>query len=73
MNQSLGRTVRLRRKALGLTQARLAELVGIDQPTVSRLEAGALVPPIQVLERLADVLGLRLTVRLDQGRAAQCG
>lgn len=28
------------RKARGLTQAQLAELVGVDQATVSRTEAG---------------------------------
>ncbi len=61
----LGETVRLRREALGLTQAQLAEATGMQQPAVARFEAGGTMPTIMVLERFADALGMRLTVELE--------
>ncbi|OLT37680.1 hypothetical protein BJF79_29240 [Actinomadura sp. CNU-125] len=53
-------------RALGLTQARLAELSGLDQPTISRLESGARIPPLPVLERVAEALGVRLTIGIEK-------
>lgn len=38
--QDLGQRVKLRRRELGLTQAGLAKLAGISQPTISTLERG---------------------------------
>jgi transcriptional regulator with XRE-family HTH domain len=59
----LGRAVREQRLATGLTQNQLAELTGIDQGSLSRLEAGVHVPTIAVLDRIADALQVTLTVQ----------
>lgn len=56
--------VELREKH-GLTQAQLAELSGIDQGDISRIERGATSPTARTLQRVADALGadLRLVAR----------
>jgi DNA-binding XRE family transcriptional regulator len=51
------RLTALRLKA-GLTQVELADLSGIAQPHISRLENGHTTPEIGTLQRLADVLGV---------------
>ncbi|MBD2891488.1 hypothetical protein amrb99_03940 [Actinomadura sp. RB99] len=65
MNDTIGAAIRLRRRALGITQARLARMAGLDQPAVSRLESGSRLPPLPVLERVANALGLRLIIGLE--------
>lgn len=66
VNEPIGTAVRLRRRALGLTQARLAELSGLDQSAISRLESGSRLPPLPALERLAAALGVRLTIGIAE-------
>lgn len=53
----LGRNLSARRKALGLTQAAVAERLGVDTETLSRFERGKHVPSLLTLERLAHLLG----------------
>jgi ribosome-binding protein aMBF1 (putative translation factor) len=48
--------VELREKH-GLTQAQLAELSGIDQGDISRIERGSTSPTARTLQRVADALG----------------
>ncbi|MGN6679255.1 MAG: helix-turn-helix domain-containing protein, partial [Streptosporangiaceae bacterium] len=47
----IGRAVRERRLALGLSQTELAKRARMTQPALSRLEAGGVIPTIPVLER----------------------
>lgn len=61
----LGRAVRERREALGMTQAQLAEAAGLQQPAVARFEAGGTMPTLPLLERFASALGLRLSVGFE--------
>jgi transcriptional regulator with XRE-family HTH domain len=57
--QLIGREVRARREALGLTQDRLAKLSDLSRQTVQRLEAGTIKDlSFQRLTRLLGVLGL---------------
>jgi transcriptional regulator with XRE-family HTH domain len=56
----LGRQVALHRKAARLTQARLAERLDVAVETISRLERGAVVPPITRLDEIASVLRVPL-------------
>ena len=51
----------LRIKA-NLTQAQLAELVGIKQPSIARLERGQQQPTIEFLRKLGQALGYRLEI-----------
>lgn len=52
--------VRDRRKALNMTQVRLAELVGVGQPTISAWEGGSSRPALAQLAKLATVLEVDL-------------
>lgn len=54
----LGRRIRQERKARGLTQQQLAELVGMDTGHLSRVEHGKAVPSINAVKKIADALGL---------------
>lgn len=53
---SVGVTIATRRKAKGLTQAQLAEALGIEKETVSRIETGAISTTLSRLVQIADVL-----------------
>jgi transcriptional regulator with XRE-family HTH domain len=54
--KSLGALIATKRKSLGLTQAGLAELVGIEQESMSRIETGMVTPSLSRLLSLADAL-----------------
>lgn len=55
------RRVHARRDAVGLTQSKLAEIVGVTQPTISSLERGRYVPSDDLKWRLAGALGCLIT------------
>ena len=48
----------------GWSQQELAKRVGTKQPVISRLESGASNPTIELLQRVAKALELRLEVSL---------
>jgi transcriptional regulator with XRE-family HTH domain len=56
----LGERIRELRKARGLTQEQLAELVEVEQKHVSRLELGKSYPTIERLEKIAEALNVQL-------------
>ena len=60
--QSIGETIKNRRKELKITQPHLAELAEISTNTLCKLERGQGNPSLAVLQRLAEVLGM--TIRL---------
>ncbi len=53
---NLGDKIRKMRKARGLTQEKLAELIGIDNKHLSRIEIGKHMPTYSVLKKLAKTL-----------------
>ena len=55
-----GATVRQLREARGLTQAELAETIGVSSKTVSKWETGKGLPDITLLQPLAAALGISL-------------
>ena len=54
----LGRRISEERKARGLTQQQLADVVAMDAGHLSRIEHGKAVPSINVVKKIADTLGL---------------
>jgi len=56
----LGQKIARQRKALGLTQAELAEKTGMQPETVSRLETGKRSVSLLVMATLCEALGLEL-------------
>ncbi len=59
--ESAYQIARLRIKR-GLTQAQLAELVGTKQPSIARLESGAVEPSLSFLRKVAAALGAHVEV-----------
>lgn len=61
----VGRIVRERRKALGLTQEQVAEALGISAPAVNKWEREVSLPDITLLPPLARLLGIDLNTLLS--------
>ena len=57
----LAATVKNNRKAMKLSQAELAEKVGMSRSVLSNLENGSYIPSVEQLEALAGVLGFDVT------------
>jgi DNA-binding XRE family transcriptional regulator len=57
--RAMGQRVRILREASDLTQAALAELVHVTQPTVCAWEKGEYVPSFHTQNAVADVLHTR--------------
>ncbi len=60
----LGALIAARRKSLGLTQGELAEAVGIEQESMSRIETGIITTSLSRLLSLADALDCSLETLL---------
>ena len=53
--QTIGRAIAKYRQASGLTQAQLAEILGIGNDAVSRMERGTTIPTITRLLELSEI------------------
>lgn len=60
VNDLLGLRIRELRRRAGLTQEQLAELLGIDQKHMSRIELGKSYPSLDRLERIANAVNIPL-------------
>lgn len=60
----LGMIIRARRKALKITQPRLAELAQVNINSVLRLEKGMANPTLDVLQKITNILGLELKLEV---------
>jgi ribosome-binding protein aMBF1 (putative translation factor) len=60
----IGKAVRDRRLALGLSQVELASWAGMTQPAFSGLEAGGVIPGIPLLDRISAALDADLIVQI---------
>lgn len=59
-----GQIVRESRRRAGLTQRRLAELAGVSQPLLARIESGIVQPTFDRLVALVRACGLDLDIRV---------
>lgn len=62
----IGQTIRERRKELAITQPDLSELAGISKNTLYKLERGQGNPSLDVLTKLANVLGMELKLEVKK-------
>lgn len=56
----IGKKLAVQRKTLKLTQTQVAELIGVEPETISRIESGAVAPSIERLAIYAQALGIGL-------------
>jgi ribosome-binding protein aMBF1 (putative translation factor) len=59
------RDLKQAREVRGISQSQLAQLVGTKQPSIARLESGRVTPRIDLLQKIANALGMKLVVRLE--------
>jgi y4mF family transcriptional regulator len=62
LDTELGNVIRARRKALGITQAELADLSGISVRTIGEIESGGNSISLKRLLPVLATLGLRLSI-----------
>lgn len=56
LQNDIGEKIRQLRKSKGLTQAQLAEKIGIDNKHLSRIEKGRHMPTYNIIKKLSEVL-----------------
>jgi len=62
----LGKIIKERRKILRVTQPHLAELAEISVNTLSKLERGENNPTINIITKIADIIGMELTLQVKK-------
>jgi len=60
----------VRRKNLGITQQELAEMTGLKQAAIARLENEGAIPRLDTLEKVAKALGMKVTL-VDENAASK--
>jgi len=66
LKEQIATTIKQRRKELGLEQVDLCEMADIGSTTLSKLEQGKANITLESLEKLLKVLGLVLTVDVQE-------
>jgi y4mF family transcriptional regulator len=64
--KEIGESLRTRRELLGLLQPDLAVIAGISRRTIQLVENGKGNPSLETLVKIADSLGLTITVKLKE-------
>lgn len=64
--KALGEIIKRRRKELSITQPHLAELANVSTNTLYKLERGQGNPSLDVLNKLAEVLGMELSLEVKK-------
>lgn len=64
--EELGKTIKNRRKELGITQPHLADLAEISTNTLYKLERGKGNPSFDVVNKIAKVLGMELNLTVKK-------
>lgn len=62
----IGIAIRERRLVLGITQPTLAEMAQVSINTLYKIERGEANPSVKVLNKLAEVLGLELSISIKK-------
>lgn len=65
LQQVLAEQVKVRRRAMGLSQEQLALIAEIDRTYISQLERGLINPSLKVLWRLSVVLDTEISTLLN--------
>lgn len=62
----IGKQIKKRRDTLGITQPDLAEMAGISVNTLYKIETGQGNPTVKVLNKIAEILGMKLTLTVKK-------
>ena len=64
LDNTIGEVIKNRRKVLGITQPHLAELAKMSTNTLYKIERGQANPTLDILNKLAEVLGMELKLEV---------
>lgn len=64
--KDIGQNIRSRRKALKITQPDLAELADVSINTLYKIERGQTNPTLDIIGKIAEVLGLELKLEVKK-------
>ncbi|MBG6109833.1 transcriptional regulator with XRE-family HTH domain [Flavobacterium sp. CG_23.5] len=64
--EELIKTIKERRQMLQVTQETVAELSGVGLRTLKQFESGKGNPTLHTLQKLADVLGLEISLKIKK-------
>lgn len=71
-SETLGNRLREQRVARDLTQAALAEMIGVSRKTINTVENGVFVPSTTLALKIARALGLRVEEIFFLGGGGDC-
>lgn len=66
MHIDIGNIIKKRRAVLNITQEDLSDISGVGLRTIIKIENGKGNPSLGVLSKIADVLGMELTLRIKK-------
>ncbi|MFD2532544.1 helix-turn-helix transcriptional regulator [Gracilimonas halophila] len=64
--KEMGNRIKERRDTLGITQPDLAEMAGISKNTLYKIETGQANPTLKVLNKIAEILGMEITMSVKK-------
>ena len=64
--KEVGNQIKLRRKALKITQPDLAQLAKVATNTLYKIERGQANPTMDIIEKITDVLGLEVKLEVKK-------
>jgi transcriptional regulator with XRE-family HTH domain len=64
--EEIGRSIKLRRKALKITQPDLAQLAKVATNTLYKIERGQANPTLDVIEKISAVLGMEIKLEVKK-------
>lgn len=62
----IGEVIKDRRNSLRINQVNLAEMAEISKNTLYKIERGQANPTIEVLKKIADILGLEIKLEVKK-------
>ena len=65
MHQTFGKYLRIERKKQGLTVEKVAKACGTSRSYITLIENGKRLPGKKILPKIADSLGLKITIVLN--------
>ncbi|NDI87615.1 helix-turn-helix domain-containing protein [Undibacterium crateris] len=69
--KTIGEALSARRVSMGLSQERVAEILGISREAVSRMETGVAVPSIVRIAELAEIFECSIEELITKGSSRQ--
>jgi transcriptional regulator with XRE-family HTH domain len=64
--KEIGKGIKLRRKALKITQPHLAQLAEVATNTLYKIERGQANPTLDIIEKITDVLGMEIKLEVKK-------